>query len=1081
MKELFNCNRLLLCTILTLGISYFVSSQNKSEFSISNIQKLIDSDSLDKADRELKIQTDFYINSKQYDSLSNLTYFYGKIAQLKGESNYLEKSKTALERLKNLTNNPDALYNAYSDMASLTVEAQLFKESYDYNKLGLIAAQNTTVDKLNKMSHRTYGMASTAYFMRKLDLVKKHGIEAFKINENNPDASATNIYNAGNIVGLMMQNENKLDSALFYYNKGAKALEDAEGSLSERYYFPAILSGNIAIIYMNQGKFNQSLKNQQKAINNYRIFIDSSAHHPRINNIRYNYLSTINDMGSNYVKLGQVERSLQLFEYNYKKAKQYFPENSIQQLIFTNQLAQGKWVANESEEALDLINEAYEKFKNLSNDYAGYMTYGIGTKANILENFGRINEAYNAYKQSDSLYEIVSPGNYNFDRLSKLREAAMFYSRNGFKKDADEASQKVLNVARATEINENLETIKAYSLLAAIKLNLKNYQKSIEWAEKSLNVIEKNKALISVDSTLWNQLKIEASFYKSKSEFNIIDTTDVASISKIHEALKQSINALNTNASKYSSDTDKNEYIYKTKSLLDFSMQISLKLYNLTNEKNYLDQIISIHESRIYNRIRSKLGTRGDMKFNDVPKNILDKEKQLKDDLAALRSKTDFEEKAIQNFTKKNKEWTDFLDSLKINQPKYYKLRYETIKKSLGNIQNNIPSNTTVIRYFFIDEQLYTFIVDSASNSLHKLNSKDLSNNIELLSGDILDEEKIKTTLYQLYDQLWRPFASKVQTKKVIIIPDQELFNLSFEALTSKKINSYKDLAKNSLISKYIISYNYSLYLLENDKKILNYDKDFIAFAPEFNDNMKKSYSVAIADSINLDKTYLKLLPQPFTVELAKEYSRLFNGNFFTNESASKQVFTEQAKEHKIIHIGTHAESNNISPELSRLIFAKTINNDSISDDNSLYTYEIYNQNLASNLAILTACETGKPSYQPGEGMISLAHAFNYAGSESILTSLWKIDEQSSAEILKHFYDNLSEGLTKDEALRQAKLTYLSNADGRTLSPQYWAGLVLIGETAPIDINTSSNLIFWLLGILVLIIIGVFIKRKGII
>ena len=137
-----------------------------------------------------------------------------------------------------------------------------------------------------------------------------------------------------------------------------------------------------------------------------------------------------------------------------------------------------------------------------------------------------------------------------------------------------------------------------------------------------------------------------------------------------------------------------------------------------------------------------------------------------------------------------------------------------------------------------------------------------------------------------------------------------------------------------------------------------------------------------------------------------------------------------------------------------------------------------YNQNLSSNLAILTACETGKPSFQAGEGMISLAHAFNYAGSESILTSLWKIDEQSSADILKYFYDNLSQGLTKDEALRQSKLTYLSNAEGRTLSPQYWAGLVLIGDNTPIDIKTSSHLIFWLLGIVAIIVIGMLVKRK---
>ena len=195
----------------------------------------------------------------------------------------------------------------------------------------------------------------------------------------------------------------------------------------------------------------------------------------------------------------------------------------------------------------------------------------------------------------------------------------------------------------------------------------------------------------------------------------------------------------------------------------------------------------------------------------------------------------------------------------------------------------------------------------------------------------------------------------------------------------------------------------------------------------------------------------------------------------FLNEKASKQVFTNSAKEHKIIHIGTHAESDNVSPEFSRLIFAKNTED----ENNLLYTFEIYNQNLASNLAILTACETGKPTFQPGEGMISLAHAFNYAGSESILTSLWKIDEKSSAKIIENFYGHLKMGLPKDEALQKAKLDYLSTAEGRTLSPEYWAGLVLIGDASPIDFQPFNLWWIWaLLFVIVLFALFFFVKNR---
>ena len=229
---------------------------------------------------------------------------------------------------------------------------------------------------------------------------------------------------------------------------------------------------------------------------------------------------------------------------------------------------------------------------------------------------------------------------------------------------------------------------------------------------------------------------------------------------------------------------------------------------------------------------------------------------------------------------------------------------------------------------------------------------------------------------------------------------------------------------------------------------------------------------------MQLDKTYLTLLSQPFTKDLATQSARLFSGKSFLNEKSTEPLFKTSAKEHKIIHIGTHAESNNISPELSRLVFAKSMDS-SVTDDNYLYTYEIYNTNLSSNLAILTACETGKPTYQAGEGMISLAHAFNYAGSESILTSLWKIDEQSSATIIESFYKYLKKGWAKDKALQQAKLDYIATAEGRTIHPQYWAGLVLIGDAAPIELSSSFNFLYWTLAaIAILIAIIIFRKKK---
>ncbi len=124
---------------------------------------------------------------------------------------------------------------------------------------------------------------------------------------------------------------------------------------------------------------------------------------------------------------------------------------------------------------------------------------------------------------------------------------------------------------------------------------------------------------------------------------------------------------------------------------------------------------------------------------------------------------------------------------------------------------------------------------------------------------------------------------------------------------------------------------------------------------------------------------------------------------------------------------------------------------------------------MQSDLTVLTACESGRPGYQDGEGMVSLAHAFNYAGSQRILTALWKIDEQSSSRITEFFIEQLKKGYPTDEALRSAKLQYLEQTEGRMLAPAYWAGLVLMGEPAKLSFNSTTNYAYWIAAGVVLI------------
>ena len=75
-----------------------------------------------------------------------------------------------------------------------------------------------------------------------------------------------------------------------------------------------------------------------------------------------------------------------------------------------------------------------------------------------------------------------------------------------------------------------------------------------------------------------------------------------------------------------------------------------------------------------------------------------------------------------------------------------------------------------------------------------------------------------------------------------------------------------------------------------------------------------------------------------------------------------------------------------------------------------------------------------------------MTRAFLYAGAESVVVSLWNVNDIATATLMKAFYKNLKQGLSKDEALRQAKLTLIRGQQQAWQHPYYWAAFVLVGD-----------------------------------
>jgi CHAT domain-containing protein len=131
-------------------------------------------------------------------------------------------------------------------------------------------------------------------------------------------------------------------------------------------------------------------------------------------------------------------------------------------------------------------------------------------------------------------------------------------------------------------------------------------------------------------------------------------------------------------------------------------------------------------------------------------------------------------------------------------------------------------------------------------------------------------------------------------------------------------------------------------------------------------------------------------------------------------------------------------------PMYSLIAFAQ---NEDPKEDGFLHTYEVFNLKLNADLVTLSACETGLGKLSRGEGLIGLTRGFIYAGAPSVLVSLWSVDE-STAALMKIFYQNLKSGMSKAEALRRAKLKLIDTQENgfSFAHPFLWAPFVLVGE-----------------------------------
>jgi CHAT domain-containing protein/predicted negative regulator of RcsB-dependent stress response len=162
---------------------------------------------------------------------------------------------------------------------------------------------------------------------------------------------------------------------------------------------------------------------------------------------------------------------------------------------------------------------------------------------------------------------------------------------------------------------------------------------------------------------------------------------------------------------------------------------------------------------------------------------------------------------------------------------------------------------------------------------------------------------------------------------------------------------------------------------------------------------------------------------------------------------ANRATATSPAlRQFSIVHFATHGLLNEKHPELSGLVLS-LVDERGRPADGFLSLRDIYQLELPADLVVLSACRTGLGQQVRGEGMIGLTRGFMYAGASRVVVSLWRVDDEATAELMKRFYRHMlgKERLPAAAALRQAKME-MAEGDKRWSAPYYWAGFVLQGD-----------------------------------
>jgi len=345
----------------------------------------------------------------------------------------------------------------------------------------------------------------------------------------------------------------------------------------------------------------------------------------------------------------------------------------------------------------------------------------------------------------------------------------------------------------------------------------------------------------------------------------------------------------------------------------------------------------------------------------------------------------------------------------------------------LSEVQALLDEETTLLSYFVLDDQTLAFLITRSSFEVItiEVSRQELTDRVSYFR-DVIPFRKLEATqpaAQELYQLLIAPLSASLRTPRLAVVPHGPLHYLPFAALVDPDTGQY-------LLERY------TLLTLPSASAL-----PFIN--PPTGSEPAGGFALVLGNPATVD-----LPPLIFAEREAQAIAALYDVQPLLGDAATESAVRERTAQAGILHLAAHGSYNPYNPLYSAIALAPDESN-----DGRLEVHEVYGLDLTkADLIVLSACQTQLGELSAGDELVGLTRAFFFAGTPTVIATLWEVDDEATGLLMERFYIHLREGMGKAAALRQAQLKVRETHP----EPYYWAGFVLLGDGGEVSESEIS-------------------------